>query len=150
MKKPEDESPFNGIRVPQVEGVEHQQELKIPLLRYRKSSRAGLWLLAVPIVFALTVVLKYELGVSFPGFDYLHDFFDYVSANQFLTILIPIIFVGLPLLAMTMNFLAICHFASAKGKNELLITIKWRPVNLAIFLLSFAVLIYYVLPDNLP
>ena len=136
--------------IPQTDKVGHQQELKIPLLSYKRSSRAGLWLLAVPFIFAVTAILKLEFGVTLAAFDGLHDFFDYVSENQFLTILIPVIFVGLPLLVMTINFLAICHFAAVTERKELLVTIKYRPVNIAMVLFSFVILVYFVLPDNLP
>lgn len=150
MKHSDEEGPLKRMDLPRTDKVGHQQELKIPLLSYKRSSRAGLWLLAVPFIFAVTAILKYYWGVSLPASDLLVDFFDYVSGNQFLTILIPIIFVGLPLLVMTINFLAICHFASVREKRELLVTIKYRPVNIAMFLFSFVILVYFVLPDNLP
>jgi len=51
---------------------------------------------------------------------------------------------------MVVNFLAICHFTSNKETRELHVTIKYRPLNIVVFLLSFAVLVYAFLPDALP
>lgn len=141
---------FNGLDLPDPGKLEHQQELKIPLLRYKKSSRAGLWLLTLPVVFALTVLLKYRLSLSSPVFDFIESLFKYVDTNKVLTYLIPVIFVGLPLLAMVLNLLAFCHFAASRENKELLITIKYRWLNIVVFFFSFAVLVYYLLPDNLP
>jgi len=150
MKQADDDKMFNGMSLPDPGNLEHQQELKIPLLRYKRSSRVGLWLLTLPLVFAITVLLKYHLGISSPVLNFIESFFAYVNGNRVLTYLIPIIFTGLPLLAMIINLLAICHFAAMKREKELLVTIKCRWLNIAIFLSSFAVLVYFLLPDNMP
>jgi hypothetical protein len=150
MKSNNDDNLFKGMSLPDPGKLEHQQELKIPLLSFQRSSRAGLWLLTLPILFAVTVLLKYRLNFSSPVFDSIESFFKYIDSNPVLTYLIPVIFAGLPLLAMTINLLAFCHFASVKGRGELLITIKYRWFNIAVFFFSFAVLVYYILPDNMP
>ncbi|MEW6510743.1 MAG: hypothetical protein AB1428_07250 [Bacteroidota bacterium] len=150
MKNDDVDSMLSKVDVPQPEGIKHQQELKIPLLSYKRSSRAGLWLLALPLTFALTILLKYQLGIFSSFLDILEGAFNAMSGNAVLTYLIPAIFIGLPLFAMIINFLAFCHFASNKETKELLVTIKFRPLNVAIFLLSFAVLVYFFLPDALP
>ncbi len=150
MKCTNEESPFDGMKLPDPGNPEHRQELKILLLSYKKSSWAGLWLLALPSTFIITVLLKYRFRVLSPILNTIEGFFSYLSGNSVLTYLIPIIFVGLPLVAMIMNFMAICHFGSSKVKQELLVTIKYRPVNIAIFFLSFAMLVYFLLPDALP
>jgi hypothetical protein len=150
MKQTNDESMLEGMNLPDPGNPQHRQELKIPLLSYTKSSRAGLWLLTLPLLFALTILLKYRFGVLSPILNSIEGFFAYLSGNRLLTYLIPVIFVGLPLVAMIINFMAICHFGSAKEKRELLVTIKYRPLNIAIFFFSFAVLIYFILPDALP
>ncbi|MFA7359395.1 MAG: hypothetical protein WC139_00005, partial [Candidatus Kapaibacterium sp.] len=141
---------LTNLNLPDPENIKHQNELKIPLLSFKKSSRAGLWLLLVPVVFAITVFLKYELGVFSSFLDVIVSFFAAISRNNLLTYLIPVIFIGLPLLAMIINFLAFCHFNFIKEKKELLVTIKYRPVNIAIFLFSFALLVFFFMPDRFP
>jgi hypothetical protein len=150
MKQANDDNMFKGMGLPDPGNLEHQQELKIPLLSYKRSSRAGLWLLTLPLVFAFTVFLKYQLSVASPVLNFIESVFAYVNANSVLTYLIPIIFIGLPLLALVLNLLAFCHFAAAKAKRELLVTIKFRWLNIAMFFFSFAVLVYFLLPDNMP
>lgn len=150
MKNDNVDSMLNEMDVPHPEDIKHQQELKIPLLSYKRSSRAGLWLLALPLTFALTVLLKYHLGIFSSLLDIVEGTFKTMSKNALLTYLIPVIFIGLPLFAMIINVLAFCHFSSNKETKELLVTIKYRPLNMVIFLLSFAALIYFFLPDSLP
>lgn len=149
MKTEDLNNMLNNMKLPEPENIKHQQELKIPMLSFKRSSKAGLWLLLLPAVFAITVFLKYELGIFSSFLNTIESFFKAVDRNVFLTYLIPLIFIGLPLLAMIINLLAFCHFTVAKGTKELLITIKYRPFNIALFLFSFTLLVYFFLPDKL-
>jgi|SRR3954466_2782452 hypothetical protein len=149
MKDNDVESILNKMDLPEPENIMHHGEFKIPLLSYKKSSRAGLWLLLIPFVVALTIVLKMELGIKSGYFNFLQKFLAAIDNNNVFTYLIPLIFVGFPLLAMILNFVAICHFQRDRKMKELVITIKYRPLNIIIFLFSFALLVYYLLPDKL-
>lgn len=149
MKNDDFDNMLNHLQTPEPEKIMQHPELKIPLLSYRKSSKVGLWLLLLPVIFALTVFIKMILGVQSGYLDLPRKFFRAVDNNVVLTYFIPLIFVGLPLVAMIINVLAICHFQQDKKAKELIITIKYRPLNIAIFLISFAVLIFYLLPDQL-
>lgn len=149
MKKDEVENMLSSMEMPEPENIMNHGDLKIPLLSFKRSSKAGLWLLIVPVIFAFTVILKIELGLNPTYLNYIHKFFSAINNNSVLTYLIPLIFIGLPLLAMIINFLAICHFQRNKKLKELIVTIKYRPLNIAIFLFSFAILIFFLLPDKL-
>lgn len=150
MNKDEVDEMLSKLDVPRPEHLKHPQELKMPLLSYKKSSRAGLWLLTVPLTFVLIVFLKYRIGIASSLLSSVERFFVMIADHPVLTYLIPVIFVGLPLVAMVVNFLAICHFTYNKETRELHVTIKYRPLNIVVFLLSFAVLAYAFLPDALP
>jgi len=149
MKKEDVDKMLSGMDLPDPENIQHQQELKIPLLSFKKSSRAGLWLLVLPMIVAITVILKYELGIFSSFLDLIRSFFAAIDKNQFLTFLIAVIFIGLPLTAMIINLLAFCHFTFVKEKKELLVTVKYRPFNIAVFLFAFAIIVYFLLPDRL-
>src|SRR3972149_2024917 len=125
MKKEDVDNLLNSMELPDPENIQHQQELKIPLLSFKKSSRAGLWLLVLPMIVTITVILKYELGIFSSFLDLIRSFFAAIDKNQFLTFLIPVIFIGLPLTAMIINLLAFCHFTfvKEKKKNKIFITI---------------------------
>ncbi len=148
MKQDAFENMMDNLDRPQPENIMDPAALKIPLLRYQRSSRAGLWLLVVPVIFAITVVVK-SLGVKAGYANAIHHFFATLNNHPILTYLIPLLFVGLPLVAMIINFLSICHFQQDHKRKELLVTIKYRPLNIAIFLMAFAVLVFFLLPDKL-
>ena len=148
MKKEDVDKMLSSMDLPDTEKIKHQQELKIPLLSFKRSSRAGLWLLVLPVIFAITSVLKYELRIFSPFIDFIHGIFATIDRNEFLTFLIPVIFLGLPFAAMIINFLGFCHFTSDIEKKELHVTIKYRPFNIALFLFAFAILVSAFLPDR--
>jgi hypothetical protein len=145
MKQKDVNSMLNNLEVPDPGNIKHQQELKIPLFSYKKSSRTGLWLLVLPLVFMAAVMLKYELGVFSTFLDMVESFFTAIDKNRYLHLLSPVIFLGLPSLAMIINLLSFTHYAVDKEKRELFITVKYRPLNIIIFLLSFAVLAIFCL-----
>jgi hypothetical protein len=149
MKKDDLENILSGIDPPKPEQIAHQEELKIPLLRYKRSSKAGLWLLILPIIVAVTSILKHELAISWTFVSGIGSFIAAVDGNPVLTFLIPVVAIGLPGTAMVMNLLAFCYFARVRERKELLVTIKYRPVNIAIFLFSFAILVFFFTPDAL-
>lgn len=148
MKNEDVENLLNRMQIPEPEKLVQPRELKIPLLSYRKSSKAGLWLLLIPITFAITIVLKIELGIQSHLIEGVRNFFAFIDNHAVLTYLVPLIFLGFPIVAMAMNLLAICHFQNNPETKELIITIKKRPLNIAIFLLSFALIIYFLQPDQ--
>jgi hypothetical protein len=149
MKNEDVENMLTRMQMPETEKIMQPRELKIPFLSYKKSSKAGLWLLLLPLTFAVTLFLKTGLGLNSGYLDLVRRFFAAIDDNAALTYLIPLIFIGLPLIAMIINAMAICHFQQNKTAKELLITIKYRPLNIAIFLFSFALLVFFLLPDKL-
>lgn len=148
MKNEDIEARLNRMKIPEPEKIMQPRDLKIPLLSYKKSSKAGLWLLLLPIVFAITIVLKIELGIQSQVIDQVRRFFAFIDNHAVLNYLMPVIFIGLPITAMIINFLSFCHFRNNRETKELILTIKRRPLNIAIFLISFALIIYFLQPDQ--
>lgn len=141
---------LSRMEVPKPGPLHHQGQLKVPLLSYRRSSRLGLALLVLPLLFFATVFLRYELGLSLSIVDIVARAFASISDSPILHLLIPVIFIGIPLYAMVINLLSFCHFASDPVSKEMLVTVKYRPLNMIVFLISFVVLVYAFLPDALP
>ena len=97
MKNEDVENMLNKMQIPEPGNIMQHRELKIPLLSYRRSSKAGLWLLLVPLVVAVTIFLKTAYGVQSGYVNLVQKFFAAIDNNVVLTYLIPLIFVGLPL-----------------------------------------------------
>ena len=149
MKKDDVENMLTNMRIPEPENIVQPRDLKIPILSYRKSSKAGLWMLSLPLLVAVIIFLKTTIHVQSGYINWVPKVFGFIDDNIVLTYFIPLIFVGLPLLSLIINVLAICHFQPNKKAKELLVTIKYRPFNIVIVFISLAVLIFFLLPDKL-
>jgi hypothetical protein len=149
VKNEDLEKRLRGTDPPKPETIIQHEELKIPLLSYRRSSKAGLWLLIVPAIVAITYILRRDLAISSSFLSGIGSLLGAVDGNPVLSFLIPIAFIGLPCTAMIMNLLSFSHFTLGRERKELLVTIKYRPVNIGIFLFSFAILVFFLLPDRL-
>ncbi|KAB2922286.1 MAG: hypothetical protein F9K22_12020 [Bacteroidetes bacterium] len=140
---------LTNLSTPSPDASGPQQELKIPLLSYRRSSRAGWWLLALPLTFITAALLK-RLGTPLPGADAVTGMYRTIEGHAVLTYLVPVIFLLLPLASMVITLLSFVHVSRPAGAGELVITLKYRPMALLIFLVSFALLVYVLTPDALP
>lgn len=149
MNRKDLDTRLSGMDVPDPGRPPHQQDLKIPLLSYRRSARAGWVLLALPGVVALLSLLKHSFGMLSPVQDGVGRILAGIEGHPVLTYLIPVLFVGLPFVTLVINLLAICHVACVRDRGELQVTVKLRPLNIALCLGSIAVLVLVFLPDAL-
>lgn len=136
---------MENIKTPQVNDISHQQILKVNLLNARKSSRIGIAFIAIPCLFLFGVFIKYFLGLHFPVFTSLEDAMANLDKIPFAKWISPVLLVGLPLIAIIINTLAITHFYRDKPRKELLITIKIRLLNILIVVISLCIVAIFIL-----
>ncbi len=145
MENKKFEEQLENLQTPQVNDIRHQQSLKVNLLNARKSSRIGIVFITLPCLFLFGVFMKYFLGVQFPVFTALEDAMANLDKTPFLKWISPVLLVGLPLLAIIINTLAITHFYRDKQRKELLITIKYRLLNISILIISICIVAIFIL-----
>jgi hypothetical protein len=152
MKDIEFEKRLENLETPVTENIKHQQLLKITILNAKKSSQAGVIFIIIPCLFLLGVFIKYKLGIDFKIFTALEDLMVKFDKSIYLIWIAPLLLVGLPLISIVLNSLAITHFYWDKVKKELLITIKYRLANIILLLISIgivAVFILYAIVENI-
>lgn len=145
MENKKFEEQMQNLQTPQVNDIRHQQILKVNLLNARKSSRIGIVFITLPCLFLFGVFIKYFLGVHFPVFTALEDAMANLDKTPFLKWISPVLLVGLPLLAIIINTLAITHFYRDKQRKEFLITIKYRLLNILILIISICIVAIFIL-----
>jgi len=95
--------------------------------------------------------VKYLLGIDFKIFSSLEEEMATLDKISYLKWLSPLLLVGLPLAGIGINLLAIAHFYWDKLKKELIITVKYRLVNILLLLLSIGIVgifILYAIGEN--
>lgn len=150
MTAPSDPDDLN-FRVPEVAPPQQGRVLKLALLNAQRTSHLGALLVAAPCLFVfLAFATHMHRGIRLPAFASLEEWMARVDHTS-LWFLPPAFLVGLPLIALAINFLAILNLHLDHSRGELQCTIKLRRYNLAIIaicLVILAAIALYVIGEN--
>jgi len=132
---------MENLNTPDTGFVKHQEILKIGMINSRKSARIGIVFIIIPMVLIVLAYLKIKLLIHWDFFTRIHQFVSNKNQSSILGWVSHIIFIGLPVLAIIINLLAITHFYIDKHNKELNITIRYRLKNLIVLLISVVLLV---------
>jgi len=135
------ENKMENLNTPNADFVKHQEILKIGMMNARKSARIGIIFILIPMLLVVLAYMKIKLLIHWDFFNNLHLFVSKQNQISFLSWISHIIILGLPILAIIINLLAISHFYIDKKNKELLITIRYRLNNLIVLLMSVVLLV---------
>lgn len=135
------EEKMEKLNTPNTDFVKHQEVLKIGMINARKSARIGIVFILIPMVLVVLAYLKIKLLIHWDFFDKLQRFVSNTNQSSFSTWVSHIILIGLPILAIIINLLAITHFDVNKQNKELIITIRYHLKNLIVLLISASLLV---------
>ena len=135
------EDKMENLSTPNTGFVKHQEILKIGMMSARKSARIGIVFILIPMVFILLAYLKIRLLIQWDFFNKLYEFVSNQHQSGVFSWVSHIILIGLPILGIFINLLAITHFYIDKQNKELIVTVRYRLKNLIILLLSAVLLV---------
>lgn len=145
------EDKMENLNTPNTDFVKHQEILKIGMMNARKSARIGIVFILIPMVLIVLAYIKIKLLIHWDFFPRLQQFVTGQHQPGILSWVTHLFFIGLPILAIVINLLAITHFYIDKQNKELIITVKYRLKNLIILLLGALLLVLvfmYILLSN--
>jgi hypothetical protein len=131
------ENKMENLKTPDTDFVKHQEILKIGMMNARKSARIGIIFILIPVVLVVLAYIKISLLIKLNFFENLGQFISRFDHH----LIYPLIILGLPLLAIIVNLLAITHFYINKSNKELIITIRYQLKNLIVLIISVLILI---------
>lgn len=146
------EQQMEALQTPSTGDIRHHEHLKITLLNAKRSSQAGILFIIIPSLFLLGVFIKYTLGINLNFFNSIEDKMAAIDKVSSLKWIAPLLLVGLPLISIVMNSLAIMHFYWDKQRKEFIITIKYKLLNVILLLLSIAIVgifLLYAITENM-
>ena len=135
------ENKMENLNTPNADFVKHQEILKIGMMNARKSARIGIIFILIPMLLVVLAYMKIKLLIHWDFFNNLHLFVSKQNQISFLSWISHIIILGLPILAIIINLLAISHFYIDKKNKELLITIRYRLNNLIVLIISTVLIV---------
>lgn len=135
------EDKMKNLTTPNADFVKHQEVLKIGMISAKKSARIGLLFILIPLLLIVLVYLKMKLLIQWDFFSKIQQFVTNQNQTLSMSWISHILLLGLPILAILLNLLAITHFYVDKLKKELIITIRYRLKNLIVLLISAVLLV---------
>jgi hypothetical protein len=154
MTPEEFERKMEDLKSPSAENVKPPVEIKLAIVNAQQSANIGLWFVAVPYVFIILMVLKYELDVNLGIVDAFSRAVGKIDGNPWLWWLQPFFLIILPATGIVLNILSITHFVHDRNNSTLTMTIKFRWLNIVVLVLSLFVVgllaLYLIVENFLP
>jgi hypothetical protein len=150
MKSDDVEKMLENMKKPEVE-VTSPREIKLAILNYKKSAWLTIWLVVLPIIFVLSMIMKYSFGIDLGILLTIGEWvasFDDVAGLKWLG---PLLLVGLPMLGIALNALAITHVSYQSLTKSIQVTVRLRWLNISILLVSLVIIgiiFLYALGEN--
>ena len=135
------EKSMENLNTPNTDFVKHQEIMKIGMVNAKRSARIGIIFILIPMVLVILAYVKIKLLIHFDFFTKLQQFVSDQNQSSVLIWVSHIILIGLPVLAIIINLLAITHFYIDKRNKELIITVRYRLKNLIVLLISAVLLV---------
>ena len=150
MKTEDFEKKMEDLRVPEV-NTTAPVELKLTILNAQRSAAIGIWFVVVPCFFLTCVVMKYFFHINLGLLDTFEEMIVAIDRNPGTWWVQPVLLIGLPIVSIILNALAITHFQWQPGTKSLLVTIKIRWMNILILAISLSIVMIfflYLLTEN--
>jgi hypothetical protein len=129
------EKKLEHLSTPQVPPMQHQWQLKFAILSAKKSAKAALWLMLIPVLMLGTGLLQSQYDILIPPWSWLVEYSPgwpvWIRFGVFAIVVIII-----PLIAVLLNLLSIIWLEYDRPQKVLHISIRMRPLNLLIIAIA--------------
>ncbi|MCO5950511.1 hypothetical protein [Mucilaginibacter flavidus] len=149
---------MENLQVPDINPGEHPKMVKMAIMNTERSAALGVWLIVAPCYFLFCVCMYYFFHLRLSWFESMFNLMASLDKNPWLRLLSPVLLVILPMVCIVINALAIVHVGVQKAgpdqdrARELGITIKIKPWNILLILLSLAIVftfLAYIVTENI-
>jgi hypothetical protein len=149
--KPEDfEKKMEELKAPKSE-ANPPKELRLAIVSARRSAALGAWFVIVPWLFFIAMLLKHRFNVDFGLIDTVAEMMAALDRDPSTWWIGPVLILGLPVVAIVINTLAITHFKWESFTGSLIVSIRMKWINIAVLIVSFTIVgifLLYLVAEN--
>src|SRR5436190_8589406 len=143
--KPEDfEKKMEGLKAPKSE-ANPPKELRLATVSARRSAALGAWFVIVPWLFFIAMLLKHRFNVDFGLIDTVEEMMAALDRDPSTWWIGPFLILGLPMLSIIINTLAITHFKWESFTGSLIVSIRLKWINIAVLMVSLTIVGIFML-----
>ncbi|OOQ60450.1 hypothetical protein [Mucilaginibacter pedocola] len=142
---------MENLQVPAADpSAQHQKIIKMAILNASRSAKVGVWLVALPCFFLLSVFVYYYSHANSNWFEAMFNTIISLDSSPVVDFLAPIVLFILPIICIIINLLAITHVQTQKAGEgykyrEFSFTIRIRWWNIALIALSVAIIAAFII-----
>ena len=136
---------IENLKKPGFENNSPNKLLKLAIVNSKRSAATGVWFLVVPCYFLFMIFMKYYFNVNLHIINIFEDFISSLDKSPVSKFMAPLFFVGLPIAGIIINLLSIMFFEYDKDRKQINISIKLKPFNIMLVLISFAIVSVFML-----
>ena len=125
------EQQLENLNVPEADTLPHQRELKLTILKTKKSATISLWLLLLPLIVLLGAIMQSAFHIMLPPWSWLVKYSPLMPVWLRLSVF-AIILIIIPLIAVLVNISGILWFKYNKAEHVLHIAVRMRRMNIII------------------
>jgi hypothetical protein len=149
---------MENLKVPDVDVSAHQKAVKIAIMNAERSAVLGVWLIIIPCYFLFCVCMYYYFHVRTNFFEATFTLVSDLDKSSKTKFLSPLLLVGLPIVSIVVNALAITHVTlprvgpNTKMIKEFSLTVKvklWNILLIIISLLIVSIFLAYAIVENI-
>jgi hypothetical protein len=144
MKPGDFEKKMEGLKAPKSE-VAAPKELRMAIVSARRSAALGAWFVIVPWLFFIAMVLKHMFNVNLGLINTFEEMMGALDRDPSTWWIGPFLILGLPVLSIIINTLAITHFKWESFSGSLVVSIRMKWINIAVLVVSFTIVGIFIL-----
>ena len=130
-KKNELETKLENLHLPEINSLQHQQQLRLTILNAQKSVKISLWLLFIPFIMLFGGFMQSVFHILIPPWSWLVKYSPLMPVWLRILIFTTVVIV-LPIIAVLLNVLSILWLRYDKTEHVLHISIRMRKINVII------------------
>lgn len=129
------EQQLENLNVPEANTLPHQRELKLTILKTKKSATISLWLLLLPLIVLLGAIMQSTFHIMLPPWSWLVKYSPLMPVWLRITVFATVLII-IPIAAVLINIFGILWFQYNKTERVLHIAVRMRRVNIIIIAIA--------------
>lgn len=130
-EKNELETKLENLNLPEINSLQHQQQLRLTILNAQKSAKVSLWLLLIPFIMLFGDFMQSVFHILIPPWSWLVKYSPLMPVWLKILIFTTVVIV-IPIIAVLLNVLSILWIRYDKTEHVLHISVRMRKINVII------------------
>jgi hypothetical protein len=137
------EKNLDKLSIPNIPQSDNQRQLKFAIISAKKSAKATLWLMLIPVIVLASGVLQGLMNISIPPWSWMQHYLPFLPVWARFGIFAGVVII-IPLIVVILNVLSVVWLQYDKKHEVLNISIRMRPINIIIIAIAGLIALLFI------